>query len=147
MAKLTEQKQAEMFVVYCEKPSVRYVSQKCQVSRTTAGRYKAKDNWDKRLSEIKLKAEKKTDSQLAKRLAENLKIVRFAKAELVKKIQKGKDKSTSTYSELDKLIRLEEFLLGKPDSRPDAGKFDHLSDEELEEKLKNLQKLQKTLQG
>jgi hypothetical protein len=133
--KLTDPKRAKMFAAFCEKQSIEYVARQCRVSQLTVRRYRGKDNWDKRLSQIRQKAEKKTDKELANRLAENLKLVQLGKDELVKKIREGKDKSQSTYKDLDNMIRLEEFLMGRPDSRPAASEYEKMTDEELQKRL------------
>jgi len=139
--KLNQQKQDGMFTAYCEKPTVYYVAAKCKVSPTTARRYRDKENWVKRREKIKEEAQKKGDKTAAGRLAESLKIVDFGIARLVAKIRDGTAKSTSTYSELDKLMRLREFLYGAPDSRLAVSKYDGKSDEELLQLLKDLKKM------
>jgi len=141
-SKLTQAKRDEMFAAYCKNQCVESVAKICGVTGNTVYKYRRKDNWLKRLSTVRVKAERKLDNELGKRLAENLKIVRFAKAKLVNKIKAGKDKSSSTYRDLDTMIRAEEFLLGGPDSRLAVGRFDQMSDEELKEKLREVKRIQ-----
>jgi hypothetical protein len=128
-----------MFAAYCEQQSLVYVAAKCGICEITCGRYRASDNWDARIADIKAKANEKADKAISNRLAENLKLVRFAKNRLVLKINNGEDKSSSTYKDLDNMIRLEEFLMGRPDSRPAAGDYEKMSDEELQRRLEVLE--------
>lgn len=127
-----------MFMVYVQHPVLRYVAESVSVSIPTVRRYRDKDNWDERRQEILERVRRKEGNETAKALAANLKVVRFAKAKLVKKVQSGKEKSTSTFAELDRMIRLEGFLLGQPDSRTAVGQFEHLTDEQLDERLRKL---------
>lgn len=101
-------------------------------------KYRDRDNWDRRRQEILDRVRRKDGNEIAKALEANLKVVRFAKARLIKSIQAGKDKHTSTFGELDRMIRLEGFLLGQPDSRTAVGRFEHLTDEQLDERLLKL---------
>lgn len=128
----------KMFILYVSNPVVQFVANSLHVSRTTVAKYRDKENWDSRRDQIIRDVRKRDDNVAGKALAENLKVVRFAKAILVKKIQSKKAKSTSTYAELDRMIRLEGFLLGQPDSRTETGRFEHLTDDQLNDKLKNI---------
>ncbi len=128
----------KMFMVYVASPVLRTVANALHVSVPTVAKYRDKENWDARRDQILRDVRKRDGNEVAKALSENLKIVRFAKAILVKKIQAKEAKSTSTYAELDRMMRLEGFLLGQPDSRPSAGRFEHLTDEQLKEKLQKL---------
>lgn len=137
--RLTEDEVEKMFLAYVQNPNLGSVAESAGVSRTTVQKYRDRDKWDRRREQILQDVRKKSDNETAKVLSANLKIVRFAKAKLVKSIQAGKEKSTSTYADLDRLIRLESFLLGQPDSRMEMGRFEHLSDEQLDEKLKQIE--------
>lgn len=136
--RLTEDEVEKMFLAYAKNPNLRSIAESVGVSRTTVQKYRDKDNWDQRRQDILDRVRKTSDNETAKVLSANLKIVRFAKAKLVKSIQAGKEKSTSTYADLDRLIRLESFLLGQPDSRTAVGKYEHLTDEQLDERLKQI---------
>ena len=125
----------KMFMVYVANPVLRGVAKALHVSVPTVRKYRDKDNWDQRRQEILERVRRKEGNETAKAIAANLKVVRFAKAKLIKKVQAGKEKSTSTYAELDRMIRLEGFLLGQPDSRTAVGQFEHLTDEQLDERL------------
>ena len=128
----------KMFMVYVANPVLRIVADTLHVSIPTVRKYRDREKWDKRREEILQRVRRKDGNEAAKALTENLKVTRFAKAKLVKLIQSGKTKSTSTYSELDRMIRLEGFLLGQPDSRTSVGRFEHLTDEQLRERLEAL---------
>jgi len=128
----------KMFKIYVANPVIRFVAETCKISGTTVRKYRDRDKWDRRRDDIIERARRKDSNEAAKALSENLKIVRFAKAKLIKKIQTNKAKSRSTYAELDRMMRLEGFLLGQPDSRPSVGRFEHLTDEQLDERLNAL---------
>jgi len=115
---LSSKKRLEMFLAYCQTETIDGVKKLCNVHWLTAKKYKEIDKWDKRLAELKRKALKREEDKVVKRLKENLEIVRFAKNRLYEKIKSGEDKTASTYADLDRLIRLEQFLEGGPDSRP-----------------------------
>ena len=128
----------KMFMVYVVRPVLRSVADTLHVSVPTVRKYRDRDKWDERRERILQDVRRKDGNELAKALTANLKIVRFAKAKLIKKVQSNKAKSTSTYAELDRMIRLEGFLLGQPDSRSAVGRFEHLTDVQLKEKLEAL---------
>ena len=128
--KLSDKKIKEMWKAYQEKQTVRYVAQKCQVSRTTARRYKIKDNWDERTKEIKKKVEEKIDETIVsfkirtfkinkiiiKRFLEQLGITRDKNGNL---IDGPTDKEISV-SDYEKIVKLCFYLLGEPESNPPA---------------------------
>lgn len=131
---LSAQKREQMFKVYMANGTIQSVVRELPVSKPTAMKYKVTDNWDKRVAEIQKKAAKKADNTEANRLAGNLLIVKLAKEKLVAEIKKG-IKSKTKVNDLDKLVRLEEFLSGSPDSRPDSGAREKYKDMTIEQLL------------
>ena len=141
---LTQQKREEMFRVWCERQHGPSVCQSCSVSKGTMQKYRVKDNWDARLKVVQEKARAKLDDDAAEHIAEALTLIKRAKdvyltslvghTECPKcqaKVQVPKLKPA--FRDIDAIIRLEEFIRGKPDSRPDVGRtLDLLSDEELQ---------------
>ena len=87
--KLTQKKLNAMSKVYCEKQSIEYIARKCRVSHTTARKYKRFNDWDGRLVGIQQKAQEKQDDNLAESLANNLKVVMFAKGKILELVQSG----------------------------------------------------------
>jgi len=116
--RLAQKRLDKMFKTYCEKQSSQYVSKKCAISRTTVDKYKRLEDWRGRLVGIQRKAQAKQDDNLANSLAENLKIVQFAKDKIVKLIKRGQI-TKKPAADLDKMIRLELLLRGEADSRPE----------------------------
>lgn len=112
----------------------------------TVRKYRDREGWDQRRAEIVRKANEKADKKQVSLLAENMKIVRFAKSKIVdqiKAIEQGKEVSKTPVGDLDKLIRLEEFLQGRPDSRPQHD-FTSYTEEELTVELQTtIQELMK----
>jgi len=116
--KLTQKKLDTMFKVWVERQSVNFVAKKCKVSHTTIEKYMELQDWVGRLAAVQLKAQAKQDDNLANSLAENLKIVQFAKDKIVKLIKRGQI-TKKPAADLDKMIRLELLLRGEADSRPE----------------------------
>lgn len=118
--KLTQTKRDEMFAAWVERPSIRHVAQKCGISTTTVRRYIEWDKWTERFDNIQAKARKKADTSIAKAIADNLVLVRYAKAQVTAAIQNRKDAASKfPINDLDKLVRLENLLMGEADSRPE----------------------------
>lgn len=63
----TQQEQDAMFNAWCDKQSVCYVARTCSISVTTARKYRAKNKWDERYTNIRKKAEAKIDNAKTKR--------------------------------------------------------------------------------
>jgi hypothetical protein len=109
------------------------ISKACAVSRNTILKYKRRENWVEQRDKITERARTKAENAQVSLLAENMKIVRFAKGKLLeqlKKIADGEEISKMPVRDLDKLIRLEEFLHGRPDSRPQMD-YSKMTEEEL----------------
>ena len=81
----------------------------------TIKRYISKFNFVERLAEIRRKAEEGADNAAAKRLQRQLRHIRYSIEKVVQGIRKGTVETK--LSDLDKLVRLEEFLSGNADSR------------------------------
>ena len=141
--KLTQKKLNSMFKAYCEKQSVRYVSRKCRCSHVTARKYRDLQGWDNRVAQIQHKAQEKQDESLADSLAQNLKVVQFAKDKILELIQAGGQVSKSPAADLDKMIRLELLLRGEADSRIET-KETGLKDVSTEKLLKMQKRLRKS---
>jgi hypothetical protein len=77
MAKLTEAQRDEMFVAWQEKQAIHYVAQKVHVSRTAVRKYRAEDDWDRRLARLKAKAQAKADDDAARRRARHIKLAQL----------------------------------------------------------------------
>lgn len=118
--KLSEELVAKMWQLFSEGSSVQAISRKLSVSRTTVHKYKLRLGWEKRRQSILDEANRKSDKKQISLLAENMKIVRFAKGRIIEKLREValKDVTKTPIPDLDKIIRLEEFLQGRPDSRP-----------------------------
>jgi len=120
---ITDKKRESMFRAWQEWQTLQYVARECSVSRTTARRYRKLDNWDERLRRIKSKAREKIDLGYARERADLLyvicKIRDIGIDEYIAKIKRNEPLNLSI-SELNTLIRLELFLNGESDSRPDS---------------------------
>jgi len=76
-------------------------------------------------------------------LAQNLKVVQFAKGKILELIQAGGQVSKSPAADLDKMIRLELLLRGEADSRIET-KETGLKDVSTEKLLKMQKRLRKS---
>jgi len=142
MAKKLSQKQLdEMFKVWVERQSVNFVAKKCKVSHTTVEKYRKLHDWDGRLAGVQQKAQDKQDDNLAKVLADNLKVVKYAKGKVIELMQAGGVVTKNPVSDLDKMIRLELLLRGEADSRTETvdRKLKDISTKDLQKMLKELE--------
>lgn len=120
---LHKKKRAQMFRAWVEKQSMRYVARVCSVGPPSAKRYRALDNWDERLQAIQKKARAQSDSREAERLAgligdvEDIRVGIVAALKLRFPKEGDRDSKPSTWFDLDKVVRLEEYLRGHPDAR------------------------------
>ena len=133
--RLDQQKVDEMWAVYQAHQSIREVSQRCAVHHRTALRYCRVERWDQRLEEIRAKAQEKADYSLAEAMADSLKLVRSYKTKLAEAIKtKVIDDEDVTASEVERVVKLEAYVLGGVESRQEiVGTFANWTDEELEE--------------
>lgn len=133
-----------MWHLFREGCSVASISRKCRVSHTTVRKYRRKERWDNRRDDIIRKAQEKADKKQVSLLAENMKHVQVAKSKLMDQINavvKNAELSKTPISDLDKLIRLEEFLHGRPDSRQQIDYCEYTEEQltiEFEETLQEL---------
>jgi len=145
---LSTKKRAALFRAFQEKQTVRHVSRKCGVSHTTVRKYRLREKWDERLKEIRKKAEAKADSKAATELAKNLQIVRWAKGRVLEEINKQKKgvKTKAPVAALEKLIRLELLLMGRPDSHTEiTAEGESLRDKTTEELMAMLKEIRGAL--
>lgn len=128
---MTEAKVAKMWGLFSQGISERTIAQKLHISVPTVVKYRRRDKWDSRRQQILHKAQAKADEQQVTLLAANMQIVKVAKQKLFDQIKaKAKGESRTPYSDLDRIIRLEEFLQGRPDSRPQLD-YSSFSEEQL----------------
>ena len=114
--------------------TIEHVSRKCGVHHATAQRYRVLDRWDERLIEVRRLAQKRADYSRAEAMAESLILVREYKERLATALASKKVSSADvTAAELERVIRLEAFVLGGAESRHEVvTEFGKWSDEELE---------------
>lgn len=132
--KKTESEIEKFWSFFQEKPSVAFVAEKCGISETTIRRYRDKEHWLDRLKKIREKAAQKADANAATKLAENLRILTaakkvyaaslYGKAEIIcpdcgHRFVHPVPKAEPSFRDIDTIIRLEEMLIGRPDSRQD----------------------------
>jgi hypothetical protein len=125
----------ELWAAYQVHQSVHEVARKCGIHHRTVERYRRIERWDERLEEIRAKAQKKADYTLAQAMTDSLKLVRAYKQKMSDAIaSKVVCDEDVTASELEKIVKLEAFVLGGVESRQEiVGRFADWSDAELEE--------------
>jgi hypothetical protein len=123
-----------MFAAWTERESAAFVADKCGVHHRTVERYRVADHWDARLAEIRSNARSKADYGIAEAMAESLRIVRMYKSRLAEAIErKHLTDDDVSVADLERVVRLEAFVLGAAESRHAViTEFSHWSDEDLE---------------
>lgn len=125
----------ELWTEYQVHGSIHEVAKKCGVHHKTVERYRRLERWDERLEEIRAKAQRKADYTLAQAMTDSLKLVRAYKQKMADAIaSKVVCDEDVTASELERIVKLEAFVLGGVESRQEiVGKFADWTDAELEE--------------
>jgi hypothetical protein len=125
----------ELWAEYQTHRSIHEVASKCGVHHRTVERYRRIERWDERLQEIRAKAQEKADYTLAEAMADSLRLVRTYKAKLSDAIKtKILDDKEATATELERVVKLEAFVLGGVEGRQEiVGRFADWTDAELEE--------------
>jgi len=119
-AALGKKKVEQLFATWCELQSILGTAKVCKVSHTTVRRYLREQNWPARYRAIQAKAQAKADDRIAEQQAESLTLIREAKCRVAERIRTGDIKSHSTIADLDRLVRLEQLLIGGPDQRTET---------------------------
>lgn len=124
----------EMFRVYSDRQSIQEVATKCGISHRTAERYRRLERWDERLTQIRAMALREADYTIACAMSDSLKIVRAYKKKLAEAVdRKNLTKDDVSVADLERLVRLEAFVLGAAESRHEViTEFSGWSDEEVE---------------
>lgn len=154
--KITDKKRKEMFETYCDKQSYRYVAHKCSVSAQTVRRYCEKDNWNKRIAEIKTKTEKKIDNGIAKERARWARLGKSMQAIYQKKFFNSDGSLNETVvkklKERDAVfagkegIEIERRALGEADKHIIVSEeLNDMSVQDLEKKLAELNQMEREL--
>ncbi len=72
--KLTDGKREEMFLAFCEQPTIANVTGKCRIHHLTAKKYRAIDNWDERYQKVRNRTLRKEDNEAVRRKERQLKL-------------------------------------------------------------------------
>lgn len=142
---LTAQKREKMYQVFFKNGTLLSVVRECTVCKRTAMKYKKADNWEHRVEETKRKAVKQVDNKNAVQLVKSLDLAKYTLKKLMQEIKDDGVESKSKVHDLDKLLRLIEFLSGSPDSRPEIKDPESQNIEELEKSLQQLEEQLKAL--
>lgn len=123
-----------MFAAWSERESAAFVADKCGVHHRTVDRYRVADRWDERLKRVRTDAQAEVDYTIARAMAESLRIVRVMKTKLGEAIERKRVTSNDvSVADLERLVRLEAFILGGAESRHEVRtEFTGWSEAELE---------------
>ena len=130
---LSPQKKAALWRAYKIRQTANYVATHCKVSPHTSEKYIRDLNFAERYAKLQAKADELVDEDQAKSLANTLKSVANARAlllqDLLVQIKKGDLKAS--VSDVDKIVHLERYLRGEPDSRTEQDfSFEWLDDDD-----------------
>ena len=116
---LSSQQIAALWRAYKIRQTARFVGQHCHVSKNTAGKYIRDHNFAQRYAKLQAKANEYLDEDQAKSLANTLRPLANTRALLLEQplahVKNGDIKAT--VSDVDKIVRLERYLRGEPESR------------------------------
>ena len=118
--KLSTKQRNAMFKAFCAKQANTFVATKCKVSHSTAIRYRRVDRWDERWEAIQTEARAKAAAKDARTHAAMIRNVGTIRANITKALLSLTNKKTNpvaTVLDLDRILRLEQFIKGHPDAR------------------------------
>lgn len=118
--KLSTKQRAAMFKAFCAKQANSYVARTCKVSHTTVVRYRTVDNWDERWGKIQTRARAKAAATEARTMTAMIRNIGDIRANITKALLRLSDPNIepdASILDLDRIIRLEQYLKGHPDAR------------------------------
>jgi hypothetical protein len=132
---LTPAKAEELFAEYYENPNILALAKKHRIPYKTLLRVSTQKDWEGRREKLIAKAEAKTDYNLERATEQSLLMVRAAKNKLASRLSEVNYKhidADKIFSEIERMIRLEQLLLGGTESRKETVAQTH------EERMKEL---------
>lgn len=130
--RLSPQKRAALWRAYKQRQTANYVATHCKVAPHTAEKYIKSLNFKERYEKLLQKVNEFVDEDQAQSLANTLRPLANIRALLIKQLlthvkEGGLDASVC---DIDKIIRLERYLRGEPDSRiEDIGSWQWLNED------------------
>ena len=120
---LSTQQIAALWRAYKIRQNANYVGTHCHISHNTAAKYIRNHNFATRFAKLQARANELVDEDQAQSLANTLKPLSNIRTILLQDAlthaQKGELKAT--ISDIDKVVRLERYLRGEPDTRTEQG--------------------------
>jgi len=130
---LTTQKKAALWRAYKQRQTANYVATRCEISPHTAEKYIKVLAFKARLEKLASKANEYVDEDQALSLANTIKPIANIRVRLLERIQTQirDGELNASIADIDKLIRLERYLRGEPESRTeDIGLWKWLEEDE-----------------
>jgi len=124
---------AAFWRAYKQRQTANYVAMQCHVSPHTADKYIGILKFRDRLEKLLLKANEFVDEDQALSLANTIKPIANIRVRLLEQIlgEIKKGELDASISDIDRLIRLERYLRGEPESRTeDIGSWRWLEEDE-----------------
>jgi hypothetical protein len=116
---INAQQKAALWRAYKQRQTANYVASRCNVSQHTAEKYVKELGFRVRLEKLRQKANEYVDEDQAMSLASTIKPIANMRVLLLDKILKQIKEGDleASVADVDRLIRLERYLRGEPDSR------------------------------
>ena len=130
---LSPQKKAALWRAFKQRQTANYVGTHCHVSHNTAAKYIRDLNFAERFAKLQAKANEYLDEDQAKSLANTLKPLANLRAiilkDLLAHVKNGEVEAS--FADVDRIIRLERYLRGEPDSHIEQDfSFEWLDDDD-----------------
>lgn len=135
---LSRSEEMQMFAVYCEKPLFKFVAKVTGYALTTVKRHAKKYAWESRRREIVKRSQEMAEYDIVKAKAKSLKMIKKLKDEMEARIDRliPEDLNSNTLvMDLGSIIKMEQYLLGEPESRTENVVSSH------EDRIKQLRAL------
>jgi rRNA maturation endonuclease Nob1 len=132
--RLSRTKIDQLWRAYQEHQSVHEVSKRCRCHRSSVERYRRLERWDERLNEARRRAQEQADYNLSQAMAESLALVTEYKQKLAAALaEKTVAEADVTATELERIVKLEAFVLGGAESRQEVlSRFEGWTEKQLE---------------
>lgn len=119
---VTEAEAEEMFKAFCERPTIKFVAERCNRAYGTVKRWRRKGNWDARIEAIRHDVQAKTGHDTAEMIARQVRMFRdfqtTAAAAVKRKAFRSKREKTSEAAMVGiEAAKNERVLLGEPGER------------------------------
>jgi len=116
-SKITSDEREKMFSHWCEVQAVKYVARNTKRSQRSVRHYRIIDNWDERLIILRAKAQLLTDEKQINKLLDLNTRITDIRDNIISRLSDltSSPDFTVTVTDLDRIIRLADYVKGRPD--------------------------------